>query len=313
MDTDLLKNFTAVAYFLNMTKAAEFRNISPSAVSKKLSALEAEMGGVNLMQRYPGKIHLTEEGEIFLKHVEKILSDIESTQTLMNGPLMSEVGPLKIHTMQSLGLFWLSGMMPEFKKRYPDIELEVHFDALKPFSLASHNSGVYAGLSTNEPMGDSVYIWKKLASYYLYPYAHPSYLEVHGAPKSLKELDNHKILRCDYQNQLNFDHDSQVNCLKYLGSKLLRPTEMTVDDPVALQALIHSGGGIGMLPAYMGEGRELVRILNDHYNPVMHTKPFNLYYVYPSFIKNYRRISLLKSFLLESLRQNSSFHDVAEG
>jgi DNA (cytosine-5)-methyltransferase 1 len=76
MDTDLLKNFTVVAHFLNMTKAAEFRNISPSAVSKKITALEYEMGGATLMQRYPGRLYLTEEGEIFLKHAQKILEDL---------------------------------------------------------------------------------------------------------------------------------------------------------------------------------------------------------------------------------------------
>jgi DNA-binding transcriptional LysR family regulator len=213
MDTDLLKNFIIVAHYLNMTKAAEFRNISPSAVSKKVTALEHELGGVTLMQRYPGRLYLTEEGQVALVHAEKILREIESIQSLMAGPTAALTGALTIHTMRGLGLEWLSTQLPEFRELYPDIVLEVLFDGLKPFALASQNSGVYAGLSTREPMGDSIYIWKRLASFYFYPYAHQSYLEKQGTPTTFAELDHHKIIRCEDGEQYSQDQDALFNSL----------------------------------------------------------------------------------------------------
>ena len=313
MDTDLLKNFTVVAHFLNMTKAAEFRNISPSAVSKKISALEYEMGGATLMQRYPGRLYLTKEGEIFLKHAQKILEDLEGIKGLMNGPTQATSGPFCIHSMRSLGVSWLSAQMSEFRGRYPQIELDVLFDGLRSFAVASQNSGVYAGLSTNEPVGDSIYIWKKMASYYLYPYAHQSYLDAMGVPTTLKQLDDHKILHCHYTGQLTYEHESQVNCLKYMGAALLRPAEMNVDEPVALKTLIENGAGIGMLPSYMGESSGLVRLLDGVYDPQKHSKEFPLYYVYPSFIKSYQRIIVFKDFIQERLQNTPSFHHVSNG
>ncbi len=84
---------------------------------------------------------------------------------------------------------------------------------------------------------------------------------------------------------------------------------MKVDDPLALKALIESGTGIGMMPAYM-ESPGLVRLFDGLYDPKRDSQECHLYYVYPSYIKNYRRVTALKSHLVNKLQGSPHFHSI---
>lgn len=314
VDLDLLKNFCAVAKFCNMTKAAEYRGISPSAVSKKIAALEKEMGGVILMQRFPSKLYLTEEGKLFLSVAERILMEIETSKALMQGPAESESGSLRVLAMASLGVFWLSDRMKELSMRYPELELDMVFDDLKSLAVASHNSGVYVGLATIEPRGDSSYIWKRLGSFYAYPYAHQSYIHEHGMPKTFSDLSQHKIIRSEcLPEPSSVTENRQLHCLEYLGMPpgKRREASLTIDNLMAKRSLIETGFGIGMLASYMAEKRPLVRLFDGVYDPAVHNRPCNVYLVYPSHLKHFRRIAIFKNFVLEKLGESDHFFDLA--
>lgn len=78
MDIYQLKYFKTIARYMNVTKAANALNITQSALSRSLSALEAELG-MPLFERTGNKIILNASGEYFLKKVSALLTDLDRT------------------------------------------------------------------------------------------------------------------------------------------------------------------------------------------------------------------------------------------
>ncbi len=78
MDIYQLEYFKTIAQYMNVTKAANALNITQSALSRSLSALEAELG-MPLFERTGNKIILNASGEYFLKKISALLTDLDRT------------------------------------------------------------------------------------------------------------------------------------------------------------------------------------------------------------------------------------------
>ncbi|MBN9565195.1 MAG: LysR family transcriptional regulator [Alphaproteobacteria bacterium] len=302
MDIELLKNFCAIARFESMTKAAEYRNLSQSAVSKKLSCLEDTLGGVSLFHRCPTGLKPTEEGLTLLPYAEDILSRFQSLQGVLKGPIEAQSGELRVYVHNLLSCPWFSSVIGDFKRQNPKLDLKLSFDNLRSFALSSHHSGVYTGLTCREPEGDSQYIWRKLGSFYEYPFAHPNYINEHGTPNDFESLDQHRILRLENYADWPAKNEKQLNCLQYLGRQSApREPSMHIDEATAMRSLVSAGIGIGMLPRHLLSAEEGTQVLQGTYDPKEHGFKRNLYLVYPTYLKNYQRIKLIKDHLLEAL------------
>ncbi|MGQ3675255.1 LysR substrate-binding domain-containing protein [Xanthobacter sp. TB0139] len=124
MTLEQLRVFVMVAELLHMTRAAERMNMTQSAVSASVAALEASCG-LPLFHRIGRRIELTEEGRAFRGEAEAILSRVSVAETVLADLSGMRRGRLVIHASQTIANYRLGPLLHRFHMRYPQIGLEV--------------------------------------------------------------------------------------------------------------------------------------------------------------------------------------------
>ena len=126
MDTQLLGAFLAVAETASFSVAAERLHLTQPAVSKRIAALEEQLGA-RLFDRIGRHVSLTESGRRLLPRAQRILREIEDTERVIRDLSGSVSGPLTIATSHHIGLHRLPPVLREFSRRHPDVRLEIEF------------------------------------------------------------------------------------------------------------------------------------------------------------------------------------------
>ncbi len=124
MTLDQLRVFVAVAERLHVTRAAAALNITQSAASATIQALEARLG-VALFDRVGRGIILTEAGQTLLTEARAVLARAAAAeQTLLDlGGLMR--GHLSLWASQTVGGYWLPSYLQRFRAAHPEVSLAV--------------------------------------------------------------------------------------------------------------------------------------------------------------------------------------------
>jgi len=125
MDTRLLKQFTHLADSLHFGRASEASHVSPSALSRSIRQLEAEVG-VQLFERDNRSVHLTHAGERFLDYARDSLTQWD----VVRNELMSEAGELhgevRIYCSVTASYSFLFELLSAFRRDHPRIEIKLH-------------------------------------------------------------------------------------------------------------------------------------------------------------------------------------------
>ncbi|MEV5735732.1 LysR family transcriptional regulator [Streptomyces sp. NPDC014684] len=118
MDLGAVRTFVAVAEAGQFQKAAADLSITQQAVSKRVAALERELG-VRLFTRVPRGAELTIDGRAFLPHARELLRVAERAVTSVRAGRR----PLRVDVINSRGA--ASGLMRGFHRAYPEVDLDV--------------------------------------------------------------------------------------------------------------------------------------------------------------------------------------------
>lgn len=126
MDIVTLRVFLTAAEVGSFSIAAEQNYLTQPAVSKRIAALERELG-MRLFDRIGRRIHLTEAGQALLSRARTILAEVEDAKrSVMN--LSGRLGnTLSMATSHHVGLHRLPAALKAFHARYPSVTLELHF------------------------------------------------------------------------------------------------------------------------------------------------------------------------------------------
>ncbi|OYW13103.1 MAG: LysR family transcriptional regulator, partial [Rhodospirillales bacterium 12-54-5] len=122
MDWDKLRIFHAVGMSKSLTRAGDVLNLSQSAVSRQISALEESMK-VPLFHRHARGLMLTEQGELLYRTVSEMVTKLQATEISLAESSAKPRGPYKITVPSTFGTLWLSAQMKEFTDLYPEIEV----------------------------------------------------------------------------------------------------------------------------------------------------------------------------------------------
>lgn len=120
MTLDQLRIFIAVAEREHLTRAAEALNLTPSAVSAAIHALESRYG-VHLFHRIGRRIELSQTGRLFLleaKATQRSARLAELALTELGG---LQRGTLIIQASQTIASYWLPPFLVAFKAAHPAI------------------------------------------------------------------------------------------------------------------------------------------------------------------------------------------------
>lgn len=124
MTLDQLRIFLAVAEREHVTRAAEALNLTQSAVSGAINALESRHG-VKLFHRIGRRIELTEAGRVLVDQARTILADVRTAEIAMADLSDIRRGTLTVFASQTIASYWLPRRLVEFNSRYPQIDLKL--------------------------------------------------------------------------------------------------------------------------------------------------------------------------------------------
>lgn len=125
MTLDQLRIFVAVAAHQHVTRAARTLNLTQSAVSAAVAALESRYG-TQLFHRIGRGIQLTAEGALFLTEAQAVLQRAEAAERALTELSGLKRGSLKIWASQTIIAAWLPPLLHRFHRAHPGIRLEVH-------------------------------------------------------------------------------------------------------------------------------------------------------------------------------------------
>jgi len=288
MDWDKLKVFHAAAQAGSFTHAGEALNMSQSAVSRQVSALEQELG-VPLFHRHARGLVLTEQGEHLFRTAREVVMKLDAVQARLTDSRDLPTGVLRVTTTVGLGSSWLAARINEFVDLYPEVQLHL---ILKDDELNLNMREADVAIRLRQPVQPDL-IQRRLFTVHLHLYASPGYIKRFGSPESLEDLDQHRIVTF---GETGPTYLRELNWLETAGRGSDQPRKpiLKVDNVIAIKRAVNRGVGVALLPDYLIEPDSgLVRLLSEETLPSYQT-----YFVYPAELKTTARVRAFRDFLV---------------
>jgi len=150
-DLKNLQAFEAVGRLGGYKAAAEELNLTPSALSHRVAALESALGET-LFQPDGRSVALTQIGRTYLASVRQVFEQLNVATDQIKRRGVSGLFTVRVHP--SIALYWLIPRLPRFLKKYPDLELQV-ITASSPADFSSSETDVAIDMVD---LGDAGYV-----------------------------------------------------------------------------------------------------------------------------------------------------------
>jgi DNA-binding transcriptional LysR family regulator len=295
MDWDKLRVFHAVAEAGSFTRAGEALNLSQSAVSRQVSSLEESLN-VTLFHRHARGLIVTEQGELLFRTVREVFAKLAMAEAQLTESRERPKGTLKVTATIGLGSTWLAPRIGEFIEIYPDVSVDLVLED-RELDLSMREADVAIRVL---PPRQPELIQRHLMTVHNYIYAAPSYLKKFGTPRTVDDLDHHKIIVYGEETRPPVP---TINWLQTVGGREDRPRHpvLTVNNAYAILRAVQSGLGIAGVAEFMAaEAPGLVRVLPEVQGPRV-----DVYFVYPEELRNSKRIQVFRDFLLRKVTEAS--------
>lgn len=286
-----MRVFASVVESGSFARAAEQLHISSTAASRHVADLEKSLGA-QLLQRSTRRLNLTEVGAEYYDRCRQILADVEEAEAQAATSESQPRGLLRISLPFGFGLRFVAPLIPEFSKRYPELELELSYSD-RHVDLVEE--GIDMAIRITRDLKTTL-VARKLAPVKMICCASPEYLDRFGTPQTPDALRQHRCLTYSYAlngNVWTFTQDG-------------KPLQVTVKTAFSsnngdMNRLAAVGGlGIVILPTFflcedLRENR-LIPILQDYPLPTS-----DVYAVYLPGARRAARIKAMVEFLWDKL------------
>jgi len=295
MDWDKLRIFHAVAESGSFTRASESLGLSQSAVSRQMQGLEDSLR-VALFHRHARGLVLTEQGELLHRTTREVFAKLAVTESMLAESKERPTGHLRVTTTVGFGSMWLTGQIGEFLDAYPEITVSLLVADVE-LDLGMRQADVAIRMT---PPRQSDLIQRHLFTGHFGVYCAPSYINRFGTPTALADLRNHRVISYGEQLPAPFPGiNFLVDALREVDPDY-QPA-LTINNVYGMARAVEAGVGIGGLPAFLAEERrQLVRVL-----PELKTPSVDAYFVYPAELRESRRVTVFRDFLLRRVAMTS--------
>jgi LysR family transcriptional regulator for bpeEF and oprC len=269
-----LRIFVRIAEAGSFAKAADSLNLPRSSVSKLLQDLEQHLH-TKLVERSTRALTITPEGEAYREQALQLLADLEKMDGEAAGTRSSPRGRLRVDIGSSLANLIIIPQLPDFRARYPDVELQLGVND-RPVDLIGE--GVDCVIRGGE-LADTSLIARRLCTLAAVTCATPAYLAAHGVPQRPEDLEAHIAITYFFP-QTGKSYPMQYT--KGTESHAIDPgSKIGVSESTAHTNAVLAGLGIGQIfrfgvSDHIAAGR-LVPVLEDWDQP---NAPLHL--VYPA-------------------------------
>ena len=216
MQIDSLKVFCDLAETESFTKAAQINNVTQSAVSQQISALERAFKSL-LIERSKKKFRLTREGQVLYDYSKQIIQTYESLHSRLQELKDIISGTIRVATIYSIGLHDLPPYIKRFMKSYPTVNIHVEYRRANQVYEDVLSNVVDLGLVAY-PVRDSKLEIVPLRKEPLVLIAHPQHPFAKQKSIKLKALAGQKVISFEPDiptrkalDKILKEHDVEVN------------------------------------------------------------------------------------------------------
>jgi DNA-binding transcriptional LysR family regulator len=252
--------FAQIAEEGSFSRAATRAGLPKSTVSRRVAALEAQLGE-RLLLRTTRKLTVTDFGNIVLEHARHIGEEVQAAASLAQHRQIAPSGRLRVSMPSDFANVVLPKVLADFIAQYPLITLELDLTARR-VDLIGENFD--CAIRFGDLADDATLAARRLAVFSHGLYASPGYLARHGAPSEPEALMEHDAVHLLLRNGERARWVLSRGAQRWEG---IPPGRAVVNSPEMLIRLAHQGAGIVIaahhfVEPYVRSG-ELVPILAD--------------------------------------------------
>lgn len=266
--------FTRVVDANSFTRAADSLGLPRTTVTTTIQALEG-LFKVRLLNRTTRRLSLTPDGAAYYERCMRILAEVDETEALFRDVTRGPSGRLRIDVPPSIGRLIIIPKLCDFYTRYPDVELVIGMSD-RPVDMVQEAVDCVVRMGG---LQDSSMVARRIGAFGVVTCASPRYLEQHGVPTTLEDLEQHHAVnyfssRTGRNMDWDFVVDGKVTEVRGVG-------KVAVNDAEAYVACALQGFGLIQAPRYMVlphlQSGELVEVL-PQWQPSSH--PISVVYLH---------------------------------
>ncbi len=236
-----LRIFLVVARHRSFRSAAEELGLALNTVRRHIDNLEHSANCV-VLARNPKGVTLTQAGSELFDKALPMLDIARGAANIGRQPQHEISGTVRISITEGLGTFWLIPQLVRFQRANPKLLLETNSTFREP-DLTTMEADVAVHLK--KPRQADVKT-VKLGTMHVMPYASPDYIKTFGVPKTIKDIENHKIVE-----QLSPQLDVSAVGRLFPEKDRAGFVAFSTNTSTSHFWCVVRGGGLGMLPTYL--------------------------------------------------------------
>lgn len=287
--------FVEVANTENFGKAATALSMPASTLSRRISALERELG-FELIHRSTRNFRLTDAGKACYEQSKSLIAEAMRIQEDVTGVALRASGHIRVGVPFDLAQTIFLPLFARYMLEFPDVSIEVLSISGHPNILAdSLDMGIMVGHQLRLP--DSSFSSRRIGTFPRYLFASSDYLAKHGTIDDPSGLEQHSCVR--------LVHGAAISEWELRRGRERRTVKVdgraTANSVGMLAKLAKEGTGIALLPNFLAVhpafGDDLVRVARD-----WEAVPAHVFAVTPSAVQS-TRVRRLSSFLKENFER----------
>lgn len=238
MNTEGLAVFVGAVSSGSISAASRRLGLAPVVASRRLSALEREIGA-RLLQRTTRSLSLTDEGRALLPHAQEILDHEARALIALNHGQTGATGLLRLTAPAALGREVIGPLLPSLLAAHPQLRIEMH---LTERMMDVVGEGLDLAIRIAD-LPDTDLVARRIGTVRRRVCASPEYLARRGAPLTREDLGDHECLSLVGNPYWVFDGAGGVERVRVSG-------RLTCDAIDGLHAGCRAGAGVAMLSTW---------------------------------------------------------------
>jgi len=245
LDLELLSVFCRVLETRSFAGTAREMDVTTSAVSKRVSRLEARLD-VQLLTRTTRRVAPTDAGLALYERAVEILSAVEEAEDAVSRITLRPRGVLRVSLPVTLGRLHVAPLLPIFAEEHPDLRLELVLSDRR-VNLIEERFDLAVRVGRLE---DSTLRARRMGKAPVVVVGAPAYLETHGRPQVPADLLGHRCIRYSLtpaEQEWRFQIDGKEQAIPV-------NTQVRMNNGGAIAEAVVGGLGLGRVPWFIAKG-----------------------------------------------------------
>lgn len=238
MNIRFLETAVNLAELLNFRMTAERMNITPAAISNRITTIEQELG-IRIFDRDAREVSVTADGEVFLRHAREIVRAYHGMLAEL-APGLPEDGTIRIGILPSLALTILPAVAETIRRRFPRVRLAITTETASALQakLARHELDILLGFPPADTRNLRIQPLCRLGMFWVAASGYPGC----DGPLTAGELLNFPIISYESGSQ------THQKTIEYFGTLATDATFHYSNALTTTISMVEGGIGIAVLP-----------------------------------------------------------------